>query len=353
MKATSGRSSERPVVAMQQRHPFTDYDGRAWADAERARERDVRRRARRLLPKAVREPVSRGGRKVAERAKDVPGAEAVEAALGEALDTATGALAVVAGSTLPTRRILGAYADAGHDVGSIDEIRRLALQRIDEVRPTANSRYLRYVGSGVTSGVAAGVAITGGVVVAASGVGAAPGAGAVLTAMAADAAFTTLAASRAIFESALYHGFDISRPEERIRAMSVLNATTATGAAGKQAAYRQLDQLVNLMVRHGTTWAQLDRNVVALIIKKVLAQQSRRVTQAKLASAIPFAGIGLGATFNARMLSRAVAVADYSYQRWLLIEQYGIDLGEQGVPDDAPFVDIPPEDVQDADVDED
>ncbi|MCP9491984.1 MAG: EcsC family protein [Solirubrobacteraceae bacterium MAG38_C4-C5] len=171
----------------------------------------------------MREPVSRGGRKVAERAKDVPGAEALEAALGEALDTATGALAVVAGSTLPTRRILGAYGDAGHDVGSIDEIRRLALQRIDEVRPTANSRYLRYVGSGVTSGVAAGVAITGGEVVAASGVGAAPGAGAVLTAMAADAAFTTLAASRAIFESALYHGFDISRPKERIRAMSVLN----------------------------------------------------------------------------------------------------------------------------------
>lgn len=339
---------------MQQR-PFSDYDRRAWDDAERARERDVNRKVRRVIPQAVREPIARGGREVAARAKDLPGADVAGAVVREVLESAMEALSMTAGATLPTGRVLTAYADAGYQLGGIADIQRLRLEQIDQVRPGEQSRYARYVGSGVTSGAVAGLTITSGEVVAASGIGAAPGSVAVLSAMAGDAIFTTSAATRAILESALFHGFDITRPEEKIRGMSVLNAATATGAVGKQGAYRQLDQLVNLLIRHGTTWAQLDRNVVALIIKKALSQQAERVTKAKLASVVPLAGIALGAAFNARLLHRAIRVADYSYRRWLLIEQYGITVADDtdSVAGDIPFIELPPDAVQDFDGEDD
>ena len=340
-----------PWEYVRQRKAFTDYDRRAWDEVEHARQRDLKRKARKVVPRAVRQRAADGGRQLVERARELPGAEVLDVAVREAMEAVTEALAVTAGLTLPTRRVLRAYGSAGHPVTTVEEIRALALQDIDRVRPSARSRYVRYVGSGVGSGAAAGLAITGGQVVAASGVGAAPGTGTVLAAMAADAAFTTAAATRAIFETALYHGFDVGRPEEQLRAMSVLNAATATQTAGKQAAYRELDKLVNLVVRNAG-WHQLDRNVVARLIKKVLEQRSARVTKAKLGSAVPVAGIGIGAAFNARLLSRTVKLADHSYCRWLLIEQYGIELDEDRGEGDGdghgelpPTFDVSPHDV--------
>jgi hypothetical protein len=55
-------------------------------------------------------------------------------------------------------------------------------------------------------------------------------------AMVSDAGITALASMRLVFHTAAYYGLDVSRPEERLRALGVLNFAAATDQAMKQRA---------------------------------------------------------------------------------------------------------------------
>jgi len=74
--------------------------------------------------------------------------------------------------------------------------------------------------------------------------------------MVTDAAAATFSAMRLTFETAAYYGYDANRPEERLRAMGVLNVATAIDQATKNSAYRELNRLVGLIVRNAT-WKKL------------------------------------------------------------------------------------------------
>ena len=65
----------------------------------------------------------------------------------------------------------------------------------------------------------------------------------VVGAMAADTAAVLFGSAREVFHIAAYYGYDVDRPEERLRALGVLNYATATGQAAKNSAYNELQKL--------------------------------------------------------------------------------------------------------------
>lgn len=344
---------------------MSDYDRRAWEALIQARERSMARSPRRLVPAAVRERASKGVSRVSDRAKELPGADQVDQVVQAVIEGGTEGLARLANGSLSTTKILGAYRKAGHPIEMVSDIRELELRLVDQTKPHLDRRYIAAAGF---AGAGAGVAVTGGEVAAlggavvgggagaagGAGIGAAPGAGAgaapgtatVLSAMAADAAATVLASIRAIFHVAQYYGYDTNQPDERLRALGVLNLATATDAATKQMAYRELNKLANLIVRNAT-WATLDRNVMGRILRKVLQQQADRVTRQKLSNLVPVAGIVIGAGMNMRMLSRVTDTADWYYRERFLREKYGIAVDDSAVEADVDdeAVDIPLTDI--------
>lgn len=346
---------------------MNEYDGQAWETVIARRESALARSPRRLVPAAIRRRVGEAGGTVAGKARDLPMADEAQRTIRAVVEGGTEGLARLANGSLATGKILKDYRSEGWDVTLISDIRGLDLRTVDTVKPKLD---IRYLAAGATSGAAAGVAIAGGEIAAlvgavgggaagaaggagvgvvpGAGAGAAPGAAVVLAAMAADAAATTLASVRAIFHTAQYYGYDTNAPDERLRALGVLNLATARDVASKQAAYRELDKLVNLLVRNAT-WKQLDANVVGRIIHKVLKQQATVVTKRKLGSALPVAGIVLGVGFNLRMLSRVTDTAELYYRERFLREKYGISDEDESVPampaSDEDVIDIPLADV--------
>jgi hypothetical protein len=190
-------------------------------------------------------------------------------------------------------------------VRTIVDIRALDLRTIDDVKPGLDGRYIAAAGaSGVTAGFliaggeigavvgavgggAAGAAAGGGVgAVPGAGVGAAPGAATVAAAMAADSAATLVASMRLIFHTAAYYGFDPNRPEERLRALGVLNLATAVDQAAKNRAYLELNRLVQLIVRNAA-WKQLNDSAITRIVRRVFAALTARLTKQRLGAALP------------------------------------------------------------------
>ncbi len=341
---------------------MSDFDRQAWDDLIRRRDRFLNRSSRRLIPERVREGVGRAGKKVANRAREVPGADQVEHYVIEALE---GGLEVVSRSTLWSlsgKRVTDAYTQQGLDVARVSDIRSLELIQLDKVRPRMVGKYMAASGA---SGAGAGFIISGGEIMAvvgaagggaagapAGGVGAAPGAGAgagpglatVAGAMAADAAATMFSAIRLIFETASYYGYDPQRPEERLRAMGVLNVATAFTQSGKTKAYLQLNELVKLLVRNAT-WTELGKNRITQVVQYVFARLTERLTKKKLAAVIPLLGIAIGGGLNALTMSRVGDAADFLYREQFLRDKY--DLGYEDTPDSETKTD---EDVVDAEV---
>src|SRR5262245_19981177 len=102
--------------------------------------------------------------------------------------------------------------------------------------------------------------------------------------MAADTAAVLWASARAIFHTAAYYGYDVDRPEERLRALSVLNFATATGQVAKNRADLEAEKLAGMLVR-GAARRQLDQNVLTKIVRRVFEALSMRLTKKSLAVA--------------------------------------------------------------------
>lgn len=321
------------------------YDQRAWDALERERRRQLARSPRRLVPAPIREQARQLGKKARAAASAVPGFGQAEELVDQMLRAAGDISAKVAANSLGAERILAAYRKAGHDsVELIPDIQRLSLRDIDNVKPRLDVAYIAAVAA---SGAAAGFAVSGGELAAlvggaaggavggaagagagavpGAGAGAAPGAGVVVGAIAADSAAVLFATARVIFHIAAYYGYDADRPEERLRAMGVLNYATATGQATKNQAYVEVQKLAGLIVRNAT-WKQLDQNTITKIVRRVFEKLSQRLTKRKLGVALPVVGIAAGAVMNGVTLSQAADAADMLYRQQFLCDKYSIPL---------------------------
>ena len=90
--------------------------------------------------------------------------------------------------------------------------------------------------------------------------------------------------------------------------------------------------------------------MITQVVATVYTKLGLRLTQRKLAQAIPVAGIVIGAGLNAKLLSRIVDDAEHLYRERFLRERYGLTQAEVGPPEDST---IPITDIVDAEIVED
>lgn len=348
------------------------YDRIAWDALEQERQRQLSESPRGLVPERVREHAHRIGRKAHGGALSIPGFDHAEDLVEEVVRAAGDVGAKLAADSLSRSRIISAYRKSGHDVELIADIERLALRSVDEVKPRFDAAY---IAAGLASGAAAGFAVSGGEIAAlvggglggltggaagagvgavpGAGAGAAPGAAVVVTAMAADSAAVLFATARVIFHTAAYYGYDVGRPEERLRALGVLNYATASSQAAKNKAYVEVEKLAGMIVRN-STWKQLDQNVITRILRRIFELLQIRITRQKLGAALPIVGIAIGAALNARTLSKTADAADLLYRQQFLCDKYDLPFptggSGQGMADPQDDEDIPIAEVIDDEV---
>lgn len=323
---------------------MSKYDAQAWQAIQEWHQPS----SPRWKPPATAITVLRSGRQKLRAGIDhVPGSSTVLDAVQNALAGLLGPVDRAAAATLNTGRILARFNRRGHAVAVLGDIRGLDLQVIDRVKPRVD---LRYVVALALEGAAAGVAMSGGEIVAAggtvlgAGAGAAPGIGMLVGVTAADAVAVLAASSRVTSEIAAYYGYDVELPHERLYAAGVLGVGLAP-QAGKFAAYQELNKLVQALARR-KAWDVLNQNVLTGVIRRVYLAFGERLTQRKLAQAVPVLGIVLGAGLNAKTLADAAEAADVLYRERFLREKYklGADVDvptghPEGVVDIAEILD--------------
>ncbi|HEX6347506.1 EcsC family protein [Umezawaea sp.] len=293
---------------------MSEYDSRAWAsliEGEQTTERS-------LLPAVVRNRLQRTGEVAKRRIDSIPGSEKFQDLLMKALGGFTDLGSRAARASVRSSAVVKSFQKRGHAVESIEDIRKLPLKVLDDVKPRLD---IAYISASTVQGAAAGLAVSGGELLGLAS-GGAPGAGVVVGAMAADAAAVLVASQRAVAHVAAYYGYDLTRPEEQMFALGVLNLGTSSDVT-KAAAYLELNKLVQGLARKHT-WDQLRQNVVTKVVEQVYAQLGIRLTQRKLGQAVPVVGVLIGAGMNAKTLSRVVDDAEHAYRKRHLQEKYGI-----------------------------
>jgi hypothetical protein len=219
------------------------HDAEAFEDVEDWKRRRLRTDGRRRVPARLRDRVSRAGAAARHRLENLPGADRFETLFLDALRGLTDLGARAAHASIRREAILAAYRKRSHHVQTLRDIHRLDLSDITRVKPRLD---LAYIAASTVEGAGAGLAVSGGQILAAggavagAGVGAAPGAGTVVAAMAAVAAAVLVASHRAVAHIAAYYAYyayDVDEPEERLFALGVLGVGTAGDATAKYAAY--------------------------------------------------------------------------------------------------------------------
>lgn len=324
---------------------MNSYDAQAWrAIHARLEEKRTRR-----LPQPIRRRLAVAGEKAAHVAGSVPGADAIRTALEQALRGVDDVLVEGAHWSLSEDRVLQAFAEQGHALGRLEEIRKLGLQDADRITPHMALHYALTSGA---QGALAGAVVSGGEALAAggtvlgAGVGGVAGAGAVIGTLVADAAATLFACRRAVAHVAMSYGYDPRLPEESVIAARTLGYGLASGGA-KTEAFRQLNGLVQSLARR-QTWAELNKHAVARAVQGIYAGLGFQLSQRKLGQAVPVLGIAIGAGMNARTLSVVVRDARDFYRRRYLCESYGLPFvaDAEGRPVDVPE----PEEIIQADL---
>ncbi len=304
---------------------MTPYDERAWAEIVEWRQKRLTARTRRMLPAAVRDRAVKAGENAKEKFEALPGAHEFEARFLEALGGLGDFGARTAMASVRDGAIIEAYRKRGHTVDDLDDIRKLDLQVINRVKPKLG---LVYTAGATAEGAVAGLAVSGGELLATAGgvfgggAGGAPGAATVIGAMAVDAVAVLMGANRAVAHIAAYYGYDVDKPDERLFALAVLGMGTATGA-GKVAAYAEINKLVQMLARRAS-WEQLRKNAVTRVVEQVFARLGIRITQRKLGQAVPIVGTVFGAGMNAKLFMSVTDDAEHIYRERFLRERYGL-----------------------------
>ncbi|MDP3951890.1 EcsC family protein [Microbacterium sp.] len=249
---------------------------------------------------------------------------------GAALDSAKTTAARASRAGLSAKRVVDLHKKKGHGVDELTDVRRLDLKQVDKVGRRGTQLY--YPGLAALSGAGTALVISGGQIatVASGGAAAAPSTGMVLGAVAVDATAILTLATRAVGHVALLYGYDPEDPNEKIFALSVVNAGTAISATAKTAAFADVSRLTQALVR-GKTWEVLNKSVVSKVTGQFAKAFGVRLTKKSLGKFVPIVGIVLGGTFNWATLEGIFDAAYVAYRRRFLAEKYPQLLAERPV----------------------
>lgn len=306
---------------------LSEYEQQQLIKVQEHRERDLRRSPRHFVPATVKEK----GTEWFDRVGKTPGVNKVK-------DTGAGVLSKAAAGagkfmtrtgqlTTSDTRVVRAYAKKGHSVEHLDDIRTLDLRAIDGVASFARLHYT-YSLSAAAEGAAAGLAVSGGQILAAggavagAGAAAAPGLGAIAAAMGVDTATLLTACSRVVAHDALYYGYNPLDPAEEVFMMQIIGLGLATTASAKVVAYQQLAILTRSLATN-VAWRQLNQQALVKVAQKFATKFGQNLTKKKLGQFVPVAGIAIGAAMNWKMVDDVADAAYWAYRERFLYEKSG------------------------------
>ena len=215
--------------------------------------------------------------------------------------------------------IAKAFRDEGVVVGSYDDIRPLDLKICDRSVPRRKQRYVVIAAS---EGAASSLAVTGAVV--SSTVSGGTTFSVAVAAVSADVMAVMVGMGRIVALVAAHYGYDVREPDEQVFASGVLAYSSATGSAEKAASLASLSRLTQQMVRRAM-WNQLQRHQLVNVIQKVSTSLGFRLTQRKLAQAIPVVGAVVNGGLNAWFVQKTFERAQQAYRLRFLTEKYNLD----------------------------
>jgi hypothetical protein len=294
--------------------PMSDYERKAY-ERLTAPPQD----SRSPMPRWARDTASRIGRSVRAGASKIPGNEAVGGAYAAA---AKGLLEFTTGNGVHSVSLEGSirrHQKKGHEIQNSQDFLSLDLRQCDEMLP--NRRRVHEFAA-FTEGAAASLLITGATV--SSTVTGGTSAAIALGTVAADSVLVMAGLGRVIGEAAVSYGFDPRLPEEELFALQVLGLGMAVGSGAKATALASLSRLTQDMMRRAT-WTQLNEHLLVGVINRAFAAMGLKLTQKKLAQAVPVAGILISGGVNLQLLHRVHDAATQAYRLRFLTEKYGLD----------------------------
>ena len=145
---------------------MTPYDRKAWEGTERWRAARLSAPERHIVPKKVRNGVAKVKDSARAKFDDIPGSDQFVETFYKALDGTVGVARVSADASLRRDAVVKAYVKRGHDVSDLEGIRALELRDVDKTKPRLS---LIYTAVSTAEGAAAGLAVSGGEIVAGGG----------------------------------------------------------------------------------------------------------------------------------------------------------------------------------------
>jgi hypothetical protein len=147
---------------------------------------------------------------------------------------------------------------------------------------------------------------------------------------------TLALAARVVTHYAGYYGYDTREETEKAVLLAVIGVGIAGEGAAKQAALLHVRQ-VAMMVARRATWSELGEQAIVRLIQNLFTKLSVRLTQQKLAQALPVAGIAIGAGLNYTLMRKVGTAASFMYRERFLIDKYSLDVADPA-PDLADLV---------------
>ena len=194
------------------------------------------------------------------------------------------------------------YRKAGHEaVRTTSDVHRLDLQHVDRTISWLGTKYK-------------GIALTEGGAFGAMG----------LLGIPPDIVALVTLNLRAIGEYATYCGFDVALPHEGMYAMHVLGLASSPSDAAKALAMADLVKLAK-DVAAKKTFADLQKSASLQLMQKVAKALGVRLTKAKIAQFIPYAGALVGGGFNIYFTAKVCDAAYFLYRERFLAAKYGPD----------------------------
>ena len=244
--------------------------------------------------------VNRPMTNAADRLTSAPGASwVVENVVGRLISN----LNNVAHWSVRREAIYQEYRKLGYEVTGPGDIFRLDLEVVDKAIGHLKAKY---TGLAAAEGAATGA------------VG--------LPGIPADIVALITLNQRAVAEYATYCGFDVSRQEERLFAMTVLGlATTSSVDEARDAALAHMVHIAKNVARK-QSWKRIEKNTFLNVISRIAQAMGVRMVKAKIIQILPAIGAGVGASYNGYYTHRLCQSAFYLYRERFLADKYGPEL---------------------------
>lgn len=246
-----------------------------------------------------------GALKVANKPFELAGDAIVNAPfVGDVLAKTTHGLVTalndVAHATLRYEAIFKDFQKAGHQVSSLEDIKRLDLSSVDLEAGKLEKKYKALLlAEGATTGAMG-----------------APG-------LILDVPLLLTGCFRAIGEYATHYGYNLQYQHERLFALDVLSLVASPTDLGKAAAMMQLTKTANLIARN-ITLDQMTDIAFVQIVQKAAQALGKEVTEQKMAEIIPLIGGVIGAGFNANFAHRVCTAAYHLYRERFIRDKHGL-----------------------------